>query len=37
MTITLTGDPRTKKNSQRIIRIGCESRILPSQAFNLAF
>ena len=33
MTITLTGDPRTKKNSQRIIRIGRGSRILPSQAY----
>ena len=33
MTITLTGDPRTKKNSPRIIRIGRGSRILPSQAY----
>lgn len=33
MTITLTGDPRTKKNSQRIIRIGCGSRIIPSKAY----
>ena len=33
MTITLTGAPRTKKNSQRIIRIGRGSRILPSEAY----
>jgi Holliday junction resolvase RusA-like endonuclease len=33
MTITLTGDPRTKKNSQRIIRIGRGSRIIPSKAY----
>lgn len=33
MTITLTGTPRTKKNSQRIIRIGRGSRILPSEAY----
>ena len=33
MTITLTGAPRTKKNSQRIIRIGRGSRILPSKAY----
>lgn len=33
MTITLTGIPRTKKNSQRIIRIGRGSRILPSEAY----
>ena len=33
MTITLTGAPRTKKNSQRIIRIGRGSRVLPSEAY----
>lgn len=33
MTITLTGAPRTKKNSQRIIRFGRGSRILPSEAY----
>lgn len=33
LTITLAGDPRTKKNSQRIIRIGRGSRILPSEAY----
>ena len=33
MNITLTGAPRTKKNSQRIIRIGRGSRILPSEAY----
>ena len=33
MTIMLTGAPRTKKNSQRIIRIGRGSRIMPSQAY----
>jgi len=33
MKITLTGDPRTKKNSQRIIRIGRGSRIIPSKAY----
>lgn len=33
MKITLTGTPRTKKNSQRIIRIGRGSRIMPSQAY----
>lgn len=33
MTITLTGTPRTKKNSQRIIRIGRGSKILPSEAY----
>lgn len=33
MRICLTGDPRTKKNSQRIIRIGRGSRIIPSKAY----
>lgn len=33
MTITLTGTPRTKKNSQRIIRRGRFSSILPSEAY----
>ena len=33
MTIILTGTPRTKKNSQRIIRIGRGSKILPSEAY----
>ena len=33
MTITLTGTPRTKKNSQRIIRMGRFSSILPSEAY----
>ena len=33
MNIVLTGAPRTKKNSQRIIRIGRGSRILPSEAY----
>ena len=33
MNIILTGAPRTKKNSQRIIRIGRGSRILPSEAY----
>lgn len=33
MTIVLLGTPRTKKNSQRIIRIGRGSRILPSEAY----
>ena len=33
MRIILTGTPRTKKNSQRIIRIGRGSRILPSEAY----
>lgn len=33
MKIILTGDPRTKKNSQRIIRIGRGSRIIPSKAY----
>ena len=33
LNITLTGAPRTKKNSQRIIRIGRGSRILPSEAY----
>ena len=33
MTITLTGDPRTKKNSQRIVRRGQYSSILPSKAY----
>ena len=33
MTITLSGAPRTKKNSQRIIRRGRFSSILPSEAY----
>lgn len=33
MTITLTGAPRTKKNSQRIVRRGRYSSILPSEAY----
>ena len=33
MHITLNGTPRTKKNSQRIIRFGRGSRIIPSQAY----
>lgn len=33
MTITLTGAPRTKKNSQRIVRRGRYSSILPSAAY----
>ena len=33
MTITLTGAPRTKKNSQRIIRRGRYASILPSEAY----
>lgn len=33
MNITLNGTPRTKKNSQRIIRMGRGSRILPSEAY----
>ena len=33
MRICLTGAPRTKKNSQRIIRIGRGSKILPSKAY----
>ena len=33
MILTLTGTPRTKKNSQRIIRIGRGSKIIPSEAY----
>lgn len=33
MNITLSGTPRTKKNSQRIIKTGRFSRILPSEAY----
>ena len=33
MIITLTGTPRTKKNSQRIVRMGRFSKILPSEAY----
>ena len=33
MRIVLTGTPRTKKHSQRIIRIGRGSKILPSEAY----
>ena len=33
MKITLTGAPRTKKNSQRIVHIGRGSRIIPSKAY----
>lgn len=33
MTITLLGDPRTKKNSQRIVRRGQFNKILPSEAY----
>lgn len=33
MRITLYGDPRTKKNSQRIIRVGKGTKILPSEAY----
>lgn len=35
MKITLTGDPRTKKNSQRIVRRGSFSSILPSEAYTV--
>lgn len=34
MKIVLSGDPRTKKNSQRIIRRGRYSAILPSKAYE---
>lgn len=34
LTMTLSGEPRTKKNSQRIIRIGRGFRIMPSKAFT---
>ena len=33
MRICLIGTPRTKKNSQRIIRVGRGSKILPSEAY----
>jgi Holliday junction resolvase RusA-like endonuclease len=33
MTLTLFGDPRTKKNSQRILRAGNRSFIAPSSAY----
>lgn len=34
MRLVLYGDPKTKKNSQRIIRAGRFSRILPSKAYE---
>lgn len=34
MTITLYGDPRTKKNSLRIVRTGKYSKVLPSKAYT---
>lgn len=32
--IILLGDPRTKKNSQRVVRMGKFTKILPSKAFE---
>ena len=34
LKLTLKGDPRTKKNSMRIVRFGSRSAILPSKAYS---
>lgn len=34
LRFTLHGDPKTKKNSPRIVRVGRYSKVLPSEAFE---